>query len=151
MKRKRIFSKIIIALLAICMCVQIGGEIIKADIVNPRHYEFEYYEYGIAHEYITDLQPKLSSRSMGANCSSATATFGVHAVGIQSDDPINYNQHKFEAVDVSNGYAYYLGAGVSQYNIYNWAYEWGYNYVGLYCTYNGDAYFWAEGTWYPDY
>lgn len=150
MGKKRTFTKIVIGMLAICMCINFGTTVVKAWEVEPYPFEFSYLQDGVAQEYISDLAPKYSNSSMSATCYNATSTFMVHAVAIYYDGGMGFNQYKYSAVDVSNGYRYYLGAGTQQSNIYNWVNERGYNYAGLYCTYQGDNVFSANGIFLAD-
>lgn len=153
MIRKNMLTKVMIGLIALCATAQIGNAAVKAEVGRSDAFNFLYYEYGDAREYITPLLKKDTTNSMGISCYNASSTFYVHAMGYYWNDtsnPDGYKNRQYESVDCSNGYQYYIAKGVTNNNIKNWVKERGYNFGALYGDYRGDSLFTANGSFHVD-
>ncbi|MBR4059307.1 MAG: hypothetical protein IKK03_05645 [Lachnospiraceae bacterium] len=141
MSKKRIFSRMLVALLTVVSVLQVATVSSNA----AGNYRDTEYTFEFENEQLyTRLRAKQDNTSSYMKCNTCTTgtSYTAHVVAANRDTNTPY-------YDVSNGHTYLFTANTT-YKMINYAYEYGYSYAAIACSPNYTYQFTASGLWSPD-
>ena len=141
MSKKRIFSRMLVALLTVVSVLQVAT-VSSSAAGNYQDTIFSFEFEGI--QRFTEFREKEDSTSAYMKCNTCTtgASYTAHVVAANESNPA-------VSGDVSNGHTYLFTANTT-YKMINYAYEYGFSYAAIACSPNYTYKFTASGLWSPD-
>ncbi|HAS07395.1 MAG TPA: hypothetical protein DCR83_11065 [Eubacterium sp.] len=138
MTRRKKFTSYITMLALAVMMVMSSLTVAKAGDSKTGFSLYTEAYYGKDYD-VSDFAEKNTNKSVELSVDYSTGGFDYRVLGSNSSDGSSYE-------DCSNGYVYRIG-NPSVEKMYNWVYEWGYDYAGLRVDAVNDSYT-AQSGWF---